>query len=120
MDGILAFHAIQSFDPGEVDAELAHQIGIELANHMWGDRFEVLVATHLDKAHYHNHFVINSVSFKDGKRYYDNRQNYYRLREVSDQLCEKYNLSVIKDPQDKSLHYSEWKCIKEKSYQKEN
>lgn len=114
MDGILAFHAIQSFDPGEVDAELAHQIGIELANHMWGDRFEVLVATHLDKAHYHNHFVINSVSFKDGKRYYDNRHNYYRLREVSDQLCEKYNLSVIENPQDKSLHYSEWRRKKNK------
>lgn len=114
MDGILAFHAIQSFNPGEVDAELAHQIGIELANYMWGDRFEVLVATHLDKAHYHNHFVINSVSFKDGKRYYDNRHNYYRLREVSDQLCEKYNLSVIENPQDTSLHYSEWKCLKEK------
>ena len=114
MEGILAFHAIQSFNPGEVDAELAHQIGIELANYMWGDRFEVLIATHLDKAHYHNHFVINSVSFKDGKRYYDNRHNYYRLREVSDQLCKKYNLSIIENPQDKSLHYSEWKCLKEK------
>ena len=97
MDGILAFHAIQSFDPGEVDAELAHQIGIELANHMWGDRFEVLVATHLDKAHYHNHFVINSVSFKDGKRYYDNRTTYARLRELSDSLCQEYGLSVLEE-----------------------
>ena len=56
-DGILAYHAYQSFVPGEVDAETAHQIGIELAQSMWGDRFEVLVSTHLDQEHYHNHFV---------------------------------------------------------------
>lgn len=68
-DGILAFHAYQSFKPNEVNAENAHQIGIELAKILWGDRFEVLVSTHLDKHHYHNHFVINSVSFKDGKRF---------------------------------------------------
>ena len=56
-DGILAYHAYQSFVAGEVDAETAHQIGIELAQAMWGDQFEVLVSTHIDKAHYHNHFV---------------------------------------------------------------
>lgn len=67
-DSILAYHAYQSFKPGEVDAETAHQIGIELAKILWGDRFEVLVSTHLDKQHFHNHFVINSVSFRDGKR----------------------------------------------------
>lgn len=86
-DGILAFHGYQSFVPGEVNSETAHQIGIELANLMWGDRFEVLVSTHLDKAHYHNHFVINSVSFVDGKKYYDNRENYKRMRDLSDSLC---------------------------------
>ncbi len=97
-DGILAFHAIQSFSPGEVNAELAHQCGLELAQAMWGDRFEVLVSTHLDKAHYHNHFVINSVSFVDGKRYYDNKENYYRMRNLSDAICQKYQLSVIENP----------------------
>lgn len=56
-DGILAYHAYQSFVAGEVDAETAHQIGIELAQAMWGEQFEVLVSTHIDKAHYHNHFV---------------------------------------------------------------
>ena len=108
MDGILAFHSYQSFNPGEVDAEVAHQIGIELAQLMWGDRFEVLVSTHLDQKHYHNHFVINSVSFKDGLKYYDNKENYRKLRNLSDELCSKYHLSIIKYPKKKSKHYGEW------------
>ena len=74
-DGIIAFPAIQSFKPGEVTPELAHKIGVEFAKEMWGDRFEVLIATHLNKEHLHNHFVINSVSFVDGKKYYDNTAN---------------------------------------------
>ncbi|MCG4662399.1 relaxase/mobilization nuclease domain-containing protein [[Clostridium] innocuum] len=56
-DGILAFHAYQSFAPNEVSAETAHQIGIEFAQAMWGDRFEVQISTHIDKEHFHNHFV---------------------------------------------------------------
>lgn len=113
-DGIIAFHGYQSFKPGEVDAVTAHKIGVELANILWGDRFEVLVSTHTDKHHYHNHFVINSVSFKDGKRYYDNKATYKRMQEVSDSLCEKYQLSVIEHKSNKSRHYAEWKADKEK------
>lgn len=112
-DGILAYHAYQSFAPGEVDAELAHQIGIELAEAMWGERFEVLVSTHLDQAHYHNHFVINSVSFKDGLKYYDNKENYKRLRKTSDDLCRKYQLSVIENPKKKAMQYAEWQAEKQ-------
>lgn len=111
--GILAFHAYQSFAPKEVNAEVAHQIGIELANAMWGDRFEVLVSTHLDKEHYHNHFVINSVSFADGLRYYDNKENYKKIRLLSDNLCRKYQLSVIENPKKKSMHYSQWQAEKQ-------
>lgn len=79
---------------------------------MWGDRFEVLVSTHLDKAHYHNHFVINSVSFKDGLRYYDNKANYKRIRNLSDDLCNRYHLSVIHDPQKRASHYALWQAEK--------
>lgn len=111
--GILAFHAYQSFAPNEVTAELAHQIGIELAKAMWGNEFEVVVSTHLDKAHFHNHYVINSVSFKTGKRYYDNKKNYKRLRLLSDQLCERYSLSVIMNPKKKGWHYAEWLAEKD-------
>lgn len=50
-DGICAYHAIQSFAPGEVTPETAHEIGIRLAKEMWGERYQVLVATHLDHEH---------------------------------------------------------------------
>ena len=96
-DGILGFHAFQSFKEGEVTPEQAHEIGVKLAQEMWGDRFEVIVSTHFNTKHYHNHFVINSVSFKDGKKYYDNRVNYAKLRELSDSLCQEYGLSVLKE-----------------------
>lgn len=91
------FHAFQSFAKGEVTPEIAHQIGIRLANELWGDRFEVVVTTHLNTNCIHNHFCINSVSFKDGKKYYDNHTNYALMRETSDRLCEEYNLSVLKE-----------------------
>lgn len=107
-DGIVAFHAIQSFKPGEVTPEIAHEIGKILAKEMWGDRFEVVIATHLNKEHLHNHFVINSVSFADGKKYYDNTENYNKIKQISDRLCEEYNLSVIRNPKSKGKHYAEW------------
>lgn len=109
-EGILAFHAYQAFSPGEATPETAHAIGVRLAKELWGGRFEVVVSTHLDKQHLHNHFVLNSVSFRDGKRYYDNNATYALMRKVSDRLCHEYSLSVIENPQrGKSKHYAEWK-----------
>lgn len=95
--GILGFHAFQSFKEGEVTADKAHLIGLKLAEEMWGDRFEVIVTTHVNTNHIHNHFVINSVSFKDGKKYYDNRENLAKLRHLSDSLCQEYGLSVLEE-----------------------
>ena len=101
-NGILAFHAYQSFNEGEVTPEIAHEIGVKLANEMWGDRFQVVVSTHLNTRHLHNHFVINSVSFKDGKKYYSNLENTALLRKTSDEICEEYGLSVLKEKACKS------------------
>ena len=101
-NGILAFHAYQSFNEGEVTPEIAHEIGVKLANEMWGDRFQVVVSTHLNTKHLHNHFVINSVSFKDGKKYYSNLSNTALLRKTSDEICEEYGLSVLKEKTCKS------------------
>ncbi len=113
-DGIVAFHGYQSFAPGEATPEIAHAIGVKLAQELWGDRFEVVVATHLDKDHLHNHFVLNSVSFIDGKRYYDNKASYARMRQVSDRLCKEHALSVIEQPESsKTKHYGEWKAEQE-------
>ncbi|XCH79213.1 MAG: relaxase/mobilization nuclease domain-containing protein [Candidatus Dehalobacter alkaniphilus] len=113
-DGILAFHGYQSFMPGEATPDAAHHIGVKLAKELWGDRFEVVVSTHIDKHHLHNHFVLNSVSFADGKRYYDNNATYALMRETSDRLCREYALSVIENPQwGKSKHHAEWQSEQE-------
>ncbi len=113
-DGILAFHGYQAFAPGEATPETAHAIGVKLAKELWGERFEVVVSTHLDKQHLHNHFVLNSVSFTDGKRYYDNNATYALMRQASDRLCREYSLSVIENPKrGKGKHYAEWKAEQE-------
>ena len=93
-DGILGFHAYQSFKEN-ISPEEAHQIGIQSAKEMWGDRFEVIVTTHLNTEHVHNHFVINSVSFVDGYRYYSNRYNTARFRHISDEICKEHGLSIL-------------------------
>lgn len=100
--GTLAFHAYQSFKPGEVTPELCHQIGLETARKLWGDQYQVIVATHLNKEHLHNHFVVNSVSFVNGKRLRNKYDTYYSLRDTSDRVCKKHELSVIKNPDGKT------------------
>ena len=114
-DGTIAYHGYQSFAEGEVTPEIAHQIGIRLAQEVWGDRYQVLVCTHLDKdSHIHNHFVVNTVSFVDGIKYYRSEKDYWKLRRMSDELCREYGLSVIENPQrGKSQHYGEWRAEKE-------
>ncbi|HPE96142.1 MAG TPA: relaxase/mobilization nuclease domain-containing protein, partial [Bacillota bacterium] len=100
--GSLAFHAYQSFKPGEVTPELCHKIGLETARKLWGDKYQVIVATHLNKEHLHNHFVINSISFVGGKRLPDKYETYYNLRRTSDAICKNHDLSVIKNPDGKT------------------
>lgn len=97
-DKYIAWHGYQSFKSGEVTAEKCHQIGVELAERMWGDRFQIIVTTHLDKDHLHNHFCFNSVSFIDGKKYNYSKQEQRRLRDESDALCREHGLSVIEKP----------------------
>ena len=96
--GIIAYHAYQSFAPDETTPEQAHRIGVELAERLWGDRFQVIVATHLNSHCLHNHFVINSVSFRDGGRYHDCRDTYRILRQTSDEICKAHGLSVVEQP----------------------
>lgn len=58
----LAYHAVQSFKPGEGNADTIHEIGVKLAEELYGDRYEIVITTHLDKDHLHNHIIINSTS----------------------------------------------------------
>lgn len=95
--GNVAYHAYQSFKRGEITPKLAHKIGVELAGQMFPEH-QVLVATHLNTGTYHNHFVINSVNMFTGKKFDCNKGAYFRFRGLSDELCEKYNLTVIKNP----------------------
>lgn len=112
MDKILAYHGYQSFLPGEVTPDQAHQIGIELARRLWGDRFQILVTTHLDKDHLHNHFCLNSVSFTDGYKFRGGSKAYWIMRAESDKICAEYGLSVIENP-GKGKNYAEWKAEQE-------
>lgn len=97
-DGYIAWHGYQSFKPGEVTPEQCHALGVELAKQMWGGRFQIIVTTHLDKEHLHNHFCINSVSFKDGGKYNFSKKELKRLRDTSDRLCREHGLSVVERP----------------------
>lgn len=114
-DGTIAYHGYQSFAPGEATPEMAHKIGVELAQRLWGDRYQVVVATHLDKAnHLHSHFVLNTVSFVDGIKYHRTAKDYYEMQTISDDLCREYGLSVIENPHPgKGKHYGEWRAEQE-------
>jgi len=109
-DGVVAYHGYQSFAPGEATPEIAHEIGIKLAQQLWGEKYQVLVATHLDKSnHLHNHFIINTVSHIDGIKFHRTKQDYYDMQRASDALCREYGLSVIENPErGRTKHYSEW------------
>lgn len=106
------YHIIQSFAPGETVPQEAHEIGLEFASGLLGDRYEAVVTTHLDKAHLHNHIVFNSVSFVDGTMYKDRLSDYYEgIRGLSDALCIEHGLSVIEPDEDsprRRLSRPEW------------
>lgn len=87
-------HYIQSFDQGEVTKEQANEIGFKWAEKNFPD-YEVVVGTHADKEHIHNHFIVNSVNFEDGKKIHLDKEDLERFKTVSDDLCKEYGLSII-------------------------
>ena len=97
MGGNVAFHGFQSFKPGEVTPEEAHKIGMETARKMWGEDYQIVVTTHLNTDSLHNHFVINSVSFKTGRKFENHISDHYKLREISDAICREHNKSVLEN-----------------------
>ena len=110
--GIVCGHCMQSFDGYEVTPEEAHEIGVQMSKELWGDRFQIVVATHLNTNNVHNHIVFNSVSFVDGKRFHFCTEETMRIRAVSDRICRERNLSVIEHPEGKRVPYSLYKMEK--------
>ena len=97
LGGNVAYHGYQSFKTGEVTPEEAHRIGMETARRMWGYDYEIVVTTHLNTDNIHNHIVVNSVSFRTGRKFENHVSDHYRLREISDAVCREYGKSVLKN-----------------------
>ena len=114
-DSPVAYHGFQSFGPGEVTPENAHEIGVRLATVLWGDKYQVLVATHTDKEnHMHSHFVLNNVAMTDGARYHRTKKDYRRMRDTSDTLCGEYGLPVPGRVKSYRKSYTEHEAEKQK------
>jgi len=103
----LGRHLIQAFEPGETTPEQAHEIGMQLAKEILGDKYEFVLTTHIDRGHIHNHLIFNSVNFADYHHYHSNKRSYHYIRRVSDRLCKEHGLSVIIPGQDKGKSYTE-------------
>ena len=114
-DGTIAYHGYQSFAPGEATPQIVHEIGVKLAKKLWGDEYQVIVATHMDKEnHLHSHFVINTVSYVHGRKFVRTNEDYRQMQRVSDALCREYGLSVIEHRSGRSAkQYNEWLAEKE-------
>ena len=109
--GVQGFHLVQSFAPGEASPELAHQIGQEFAQKLLNGKFQVIISTHLNTKCLYNHLVWNSVSLTNGKKYRSNQKSYItRIRRISDELCQKYHLSIIdtEKSQQAAMPYAQW------------
>ena len=94
----LGYHIIQSFKGNEVPSEKANQIGRKLAEELWGDKYQVVICTHINKQNVHNHIILNSVSFIDGKKYHNSNAEIAFMKDASDRLCLNYGLSIINTP----------------------
>lgn len=103
-----AFHLIQAFEPGEVSFEEAHTIGKELADKVLEGRYSYVLTTHIDKGHVHNHIIFCAADNIDYRHYHDCKQTYYRIRNISDELCKEHGLSVIEPSGKRGMKYNEW------------
>ena len=108
----LAHHLIQSFAPGEVEYEKAHEIGRQLADAVTKGQHEYVLTTHIDKGHIHNHIIFCAVNFVDHHKYNSNKRTYYNIRNTSDRLCRENGLSVVEPSKNKGKHYAEYQADK--------
>lgn len=112
-DGRMFYQFVQSFSPEEdVTPEEVHAIGLELAQRLFPD-FEVVVATHVDADHLHSHLIVNSVSWKAGRKLHQNAADLQRQRQISDEICAAHGLTVLESPkkyaQEKKMRPGEYR-----------
>ena len=105
---VIGYHVRQAFKPEEITPEVANEIGNELASRMTDDQFAYVVATHIDKHHIHNHIILCSTDLEGQHKYRDVKQSAKDLAQISDSLCREHELSVIQNPQDKTVSYDKW------------
>ena len=105
---VIGYHVRQAFKPEEITPEKANEIGKELASRMTDGQFAYVVATHIDKQHIHNHIIICSTDLEGQHKYRDVKQSAKDLAQISDSLCREHSLSVIQNPQDKTVTYDKW------------
>ena len=105
---VIGYHVRQAFKPEEIAPEVANEIGNELASRMTDNHFAYVVATHIDKHHIHNHIIICSTDLNGQHKYRDVKQSAKDLTQISDSLCREHSLSVIQNPQDKTVTYDKW------------
>ena len=106
----LGYHIIQSFKGNEVPSEKANQIGRKLAEELWGDKYQIVICTHINKENVHNHIIMNSVSFVDGKKYHNSNAEIAFMKQASDRICINNGLSIVNTP----------KSEKEKEFRQKN
>jgi hypothetical protein len=118
---IKLFHYVQSFNPEDkITPELAHKIGVEFAKKLWGeDNRQIIISTHTDKSHVHNHIGVAAFGF-DGAKWHSNKKTLWQARNTSNEICKSYGISIIENTADKGKHYNEWQEAKKGKSWKDN
>lgn len=103
----LAVHLIQSFKPGEVDAETSHRLGQQFADEVLKGKYEYVISTHVDKNHIHNHIIFNATSFIDHHKYVSNKRSYHKICHISNRICQENGLATSMPTNEKGKSYKE-------------
>lgn len=117
---VLSYFLLQSFRPGEITPEQAHQMGYQLALEFTGGNHAFVVSTHIDREHIHTHIEFNSTNLECTGKFRNVKNSYLLLQKISDRLCKEHGLSVISSPKGKGAHYAQWKEEKKGTSYKAN
>ncbi len=107
-DDVIAYQLRQSFSPGEITPEDANRLGRELAMRFTKGKNAFIVCTHIDRAHVHNHIIINAVNLDCDRKFRNFRQSGRAIARINDTLCIENGYSVVENPQDKGQSYNKW------------